>query len=107
VRKHALDIRSKRVIDFRGGQLREMSMGALKCGIVDEHVDPAEFCHRFFYERLAVFDIAHIAGHEHRATPRFLYPICAFAGIVMFLEIGNLDVRAFASEGDCHGSCNA
>lgn len=56
---------------------------------------------------LAMLAIRDIAGQKQRAASGFLDPALRFLGVVMLVEIGDGDVRAFARIGDRHRAADA
>src|SRR4051794_23736670 len=70
----------------------------LLAGVVDENVEPAEFVHGSVDDLLAELLVAEVAGDQNRAATFLLDDLLRLLCIVMFAEVGDGDVGAFASE---------
>jgi hypothetical protein len=79
----------------------------LKCGVVDENVELAEFIHGLLDRVPAEFGIVHIYGKQNATTPFFFHGALRFLCVLMFVEIGRCHVRSFAREQDGDSTADA
>jgi hypothetical protein len=70
--EHREDVRPKDELDLLGRNVEKRVVGHLVAGVVDEHVDRAEFRHRAIDERKAVVTIADVARARDAASSRVL-----------------------------------
>ena len=49
----------------------------------------------------------YVAGHDHRSAPRLLHQPCGLVGVLVFVQVGDQDVRALTGEGERYGAPDA
>jgi hypothetical protein len=75
--------------------------------VIDEDIQSPEFLHACFDQGLAMPGIADVSRNEERAPASPFDPFTGLPGVVMFFEIRDEHVGAFASESDSHSTSNA
>src|SRR5690606_28008724 len=76
-------------------------------GVVDQHVEPAEFLHRALDHAVAEARIAHVAGDRDAAAPFLLDRSLGRTRVAMLAEVGDEDIRALAGEQHRHRAADA
>jgi hypothetical protein len=79
----------------------------LEGGVIHQHVDAAEFLHRALDDGAAVGRIGQVARHQDRLAAGFLDQALGFLRILVLVQVGDQDVRAFARERQGHGAADA
>src|SRR6185437_3085600 len=76
-------------------------------GVVDEDIDASEFRNSLVDDRAAMRGRSDIARHQHRFAAGFFHESPRLLRILVFVEIRNQDIRAFAREGNGDSPSNA
>ena len=76
---------------------RDVLVGMLLAGIVDQHVEPPEGVDHLLDRGVAERLVAKVAGNEDRAAAFGFDDLLGLFGVVMLAQIEDRDVGAFAS----------
>ena len=92
--EHREDVRTEDELDLLGGNVEKRAVSHLIAGVVDEHVDRAEFLDRAIDQRKAVITIADVARTRDAASSRVLDQSLGLRRVVVFIEVGAQHVGA-------------
>src|SRR5690606_35311653 len=106
--EHREDVGAEGTLELLGRNLLDRLLRVLLARVVDEDVEAAESADRPLDERAAMRLLSDVAGDEETGAAGILLdePL-RFLGILMLVEIGDDDLRAFAREGDRDGAPDA
>jgi len=99
--KRALAADAEMLFPLRVGDLVELGVGALVRRVVDEHVDAPERLDSLVDDAPAVARIGQVTAYERCQAAFLLDPAGGLGRVLVFLEVGDQDVRAFP--GKCDG----
>ena len=100
--EHGQDVGAERALQLGGGDVGEAVARHLVGGVVDEDVDAAELLGGPVDEAAAVVLVLEVAGELERGTAGVADDARRLVGVALLvLEVGDRDVGALASEGEC------
>ena len=76
-------------------------------GVVDEHVEPAEFLDGAIDQRAAMRRVGHVARHQYGAAAGLLDPARRLACVLILAQIGDQHIGALPRESDRDGAADA
>jgi hypothetical protein len=101
------DVEPERVGALLVADLIEALVGHLIGGIAGQRVDTAEFFDDPVNHRSAVRRVGEIPGCQHASAPGLLDDPRNLLRVLVFVEVGDEDVRALPGEGDRDGATDA
>lgn len=75
-------------------------------GIIDKNIETTELVHRAPDDRLTVVRIADITGHERDLAPLFLDQRLHVLRVLVFVQVSDEKIGAFAGKGDGNRPAN-
>lgn len=95
-----VDIGPERAVPFLGADIADIRIGPLESGIVHEDIELAEVFQALPHKMAAVIIARNIAWKDDGLASRLINPARGLIGALVFTQIGNRDIGAFARESD-------
>ncbi len=102
-----MDVGAQGLVPFLVADGLQPVVMVLERGVVDQHVEPAEGLRRLRHGLVAESRFAHVAGDQQAAAAFGLDRAPGFARVVVFVQIDDGDVGAFAREQHAHRAADA
>ena len=98
--EHCEDVGLECAFELFDGDVGDVLVGMLLAGVVDQHVEPAPLVDHRLDQALAMPRVAQVASRKQSLAAFPLDRVGSHSRIVVFVEIGDRDLGAFAGEQD-------
>ncbi len=78
----------------------------LKRGVIDQNIDASKPLHCLVHDVLALLFLRKITRQQQALAPGLLHQLGGALRIFVLIQIGDGDIRAFASKSNRHGAAN-